>query len=131
MDDDLRGVGARLGLEANPQPALAFFAARRHGVGEDEERRLAPTRFIQPFEQQIVLVVEHGPEASAAHVILRRTVDRIAHRHVIGRDGLRHRAGRAARAEEPARNLLSRADLRERAVAPGVEVDPLGLLIRV
>ena len=78
------GSAARLGLEPDAQPAVALLLARvapgGHGVGEHEELRRGPARRVQPLQQQVPLVVEHRLQALAAHVALRRAVDRVAHR---------------------------------------------------
>ena len=50
MDENLRRPRAGLRLEANAQPAIAPFAARRNGVGEGKKSCFASARFFKTFE---------------------------------------------------------------------------------
>ena len=105
-----------------------LIAAGHHGVGEGEERVVVAPLLVEPLQVELVLVVEHRLQAPPADVALGLAVDRVADRHVVRRHRLGDRAGRAAGPEEPARHLLPGADLRERAVPPGIEVDLQRLL---
>src|SRR5450631_3856465 len=58
-------------------------------------------------------------------------VDRVADCHVVSGNALGDGSGRAANAKEPTHDLLARADLGERAVAAGVQIDGQGLAMRV
>ncbi len=75
-------------------------------------------------------MIEHGFQALAADVTIGVAVNGVADRHVVGGNGFGDGAGRAADAEEPARHLLSRADLGEGAVLAGIQVDLERLLMR-
>src|SRR5262249_31880924 len=124
----------RLALEADTHPAASVFrlviAPCGHGVGEGEEGgRIAP-RATQPLEELAELVLQHGLEALPAHVARGATVDRVAHLHVIGGNGLGHRARGAAHHEEPARHFLASPDLRDGAVLASIEIEGEGFLPR-
>ena len=75
-------------------------------------------------------MVEHEPEPLARHVARRLAVDGVAEIHVVGRDGLRDGARRAAGLKEHAGDLLARADFGEGAVFEVVEVDGERLGVR-
>ena len=135
VDGDVRRRLRRDGLKAHPQPAVAILlarvAARRDRVGEDEELGARPALRVEPLDQQLVFVIEHGLQPPPADVAIARAVDRVAEGHVVGRHRLRDRARRAADAEEPARHFLARPDLGEGAVFGGVQIDLQGLVMRV
>ena len=134
VDHDLLARAAGLGLKLHAHPAVTLVvaaeAARRHRVREREERGLFAALRAEALEVQALLVVEHCFQALAAHVPTATAVDRVADLHVVGRDALRDRARGTAREEKPAHDLLARADLGERAVEPGVEIDLQGLFAR-
>ena len=127
MNDDLAGLISRMRLELHAHPAVALVRAleisRGHRVGKGEEGGGITPALAQAIDVQPELVVEHALEPLAAHVARGLAVDRIAHRHVVGRDALGNRARTTADAEKPANDLLPCADLRKRAVAPVVEID--------
>ena len=135
VNDDVDRRTARNGLKPDPEPAMTFFLARvtfrGHGVGEHEKCRLLAARLVEPLQQQAPFVVEHRLQPFPADVPFHRAVDGVGHRHVVGRYRFGHRAGRAADPEKPPGHLLSRADLRERAVLVGVEVDGQRLLMSI
>src|SRR5262249_20592006 len=64
----------------------------------------------------------------AADVTLRPAVDSVTDGHVVGGDRLGDGSGRAPDGKEPPRDLLSAADLGERAVGPGAKVEGEGFL---
>ena len=132
MDDDLGSFFARLGLELDAQPAMAVGLARNtvrsHGIGKNKKSGLVPALFIEPLEKQTIFVIQHGLQALAADVTIGRAVNGVAHPHVVGGNGLGDCAGRAARVEETARDLLARPDFGKGAVLGGVEVDLVRLL---
>ena len=127
VDDDFGWRLARPGLKPDAQPAAAFLlareTARRHGVGENEKIGFVAARRVEPLQQQIELVLQHGLQTLAADVAFGGAVNRVAHRHVVGGDGLGHRARGAADVEKPAGDLLARADLGERAILVRVAID--------
>ena len=133
VDDDLVGFGARVRLEADAQPAMAFggfvVALGSDGVGESEETRPARALVGEALLEQLVLVFEHLVEPLAADVARRRPVDGVGKRHVVGGDRLGDGARRPADVEEPPGHLLACADLGERAVFGGVQIDLERLLI--
>ena len=94
-----------------------------------KNRVSAAALLLEPFEQQPVLVIEHGEQPLPADVTLGLAVNRVADLHVVGGDGLGDGARGAAHAEKPARHLLAGADLGERAVFRRVEIDPQRLLM--
>src|SRR5438132_10386540 len=112
-------------------PVLApRVAARGHRVAEDEERGPITAAHAELLHERRALVLEHRLEPTPADVAIRRPVEGVAHRHVVGRDRLRHRAGRTADAEEPAGHFLPRADLGAGAILRRVEVDATRLVVR-
>ena len=76
-------------------------------------------------------MVEHGAKALAADVAGGVAVNRVAHGHVVRRNGFGDRARGAAGVKEPTGHLLSGPDFGEGAVTFGVEIDFERLLIRV
>ena len=134
VNDDLLVGAARPRLKPNAHPAVALVvaaeAARRDRVGEREERRAVAALRAEPLEIEPLLVVEHRLEPLAADVALAGAVNRVADLHVVRRDALGDRAGGGAGVEKPAHDLLARADLGERAVETGIQVDPEGLVPR-
>ena len=135
VNGDVRRRSQRLGLKADAEPAVAVFlarvAARGHRVGEDEELGLVAALAVETLDQQVVLVIEHRLQPLPADVAIALAVDGVAEGHVVRRHRLGDRARGAADAEEPARHLLAGANLGERAVPDGVEVDLEGLEVRV
>ena len=125
----------RLRLKTDSQPAVPFLVsgetAGGHGVGKRKERGLVAARLIESLDQEVILVVDHRLQTLAADIAIRRTVNRVAHRHVVGGNGFGHRARRAADPEEPARHFLPGADFGKGAVLGPVEVDLKRLLVGV
>src|ERR1700730_2930902 len=84
VDDNLAWFAARLFLKAHAQPAVRFVvlleAARRHGVGENKKRSLVSQFFIQPLDQQIVLVVQHRLESVATDIAVGCSINGVAKR---------------------------------------------------
>lgn len=74
-------------------------------------------------------MIEHGLEAAAADVALALAVDGVTDDHVVGGHGFGNGAGGSADAEEPAGDLLARADLGEGSVFALVEIDLKRLLM--
>src|ERR1039457_4606886 len=70
VNDDLARVAARLCLKTNAKPAVRFVVlletARCHRVGENEKCSLIAKFGIEPFDQKIVLVVEHCLQSHTA-----------------------------------------------------------------
>jgi len=64
VNDDPAGFPADLGLKTHTEPAVRlvvlFESARRHGVGENRKLPRYAALLIKAFEQQVVLVIEHG-----------------------------------------------------------------------
>ncbi len=135
VDEDLRGLRAGLGLEADAHPAMGLarmkLAVRGDGIGKDEEAGGLAALGVEPLAHQVVLVLEHGLEALAADVAVAMAVDGVADDHVVGGNALCDGPGSAADAEEPPGDLLARADLGKRAILGGIEVDAEGLLVGV
>src|ERR1043166_845262 len=133
VNDDLARLRAWLSLEAHTEPAVRFIVlletARGHGFGKNEERAFPTYYRIEPFDEQVVLVIEHGEQALAAHITIGRSVNRVTESHVVGRDRFRDRAGRAADVKKSACDLLTGADLGKRAVLLRVQIDLDRLLI--
>src|SRR5438034_191422 len=90
---------------------------------------LGPEFSVESLDQKIIFVIQHFLEANTADVAIRRSVNRIAERHVVGRHGLGDRAGCAADAKESARYLLAGANFSEGPILGCVEIDPGGLLV--
>src|SRR4051794_30709502 len=133
MDNDLAACAARFGLESHAQPAMRFGmllkTPGRNRVGKNEKRFVGPEFFVQPFDQKIVLAIQHGLETSPTDIPVGGSVDRVAKRHVIGRHGLRDRACGATHLEKPARYFLSSADLGKSAISLCIEVNLERLLV--
>src|SRR5262249_39842872 len=121
-------------LEPDAEPAVTFIVtfetAGCDRVSKNKKRHLIATLCSEALLEQDVFVIEHRAQPLAADVTLGRPVDRVAHGHVIGGNGLGHGAGSAADAEEPARDLLACADFSEGSITFGVEIDPKRLLVR-
>ena len=134
VEDDLGGLLARAALEPDADPAppvlVMLVAARGDRVGEREERRGLAARLVESVQQLGELVLEHVLEPPAADKPLGGTVERAAHRHVVGRDALGDGPRRAAYLEEPAGHLLPGADLGDGTVLRRVEIDRERLLSR-
>ena len=114
---------------SQPRPLPGFPWLRVATVLAKAKNRLASPRAGPEQVQQLgELVVEHGLQPLPADVPFRGAVEGVADRHVVGRNGLGHCPGRAADREEPPGDLLAAADLGERAVRRGVEVDRQGFL---
>src|SRR5262249_20453109 len=109
---------------------VTLEAPRRDGVGEGKEPDLGPSRGSKLSLQRLVLAFQHREQPLARHVARSVSVALVAERLVVGADrlgdGTRGRPG----AEDPVGDLLSRADLGERAVAARVEVDLERLAVR-
>src|SRR5689334_5132923 len=90
-----------------------FEAARCNRVSENKERFLVSKLWIEPLDQELVLMVEHSLQASAADIAVCRSINCVAECHVVRRHGLRDRAGRAADTKEPARDFLPGTDFSE------------------
>ena len=64
VNDDLAWLGQRLALKADTHPTVAIVAMAvtlgGHGVGEDKEFRAGAALGIQPLQQQIKFVFQHG-----------------------------------------------------------------------
>ena len=99
VQDDLAGLVVRVRLELHTHPAVALVAAAiaagHHGVGEREERRVVAALVAEPVQVELELVVEHRLEPAHRDVAVGLAVDRVADGHVVGRDRLGHRPGRA------------------------------------
>jgi len=103
-------------------------AACGDGVGEDKKPSVGTDGRVEAFDQEPDLVGQHRVEAGAAHIALAGPVNRVAERHVVGRNCFGDRAGGAARGKKPPRDLLPRADLRKGPVEPPVHIDLKSLL---
>src|ERR1051326_68063 len=66
----------------------------------------------------------------AAHISVRGAIDGIAHRHIVGRYGLRDGPSRPAHPEKPTGDLLPSPDFGEGPVSGGIQIDAKGLLMR-
>ena len=127
VQDDLAVLVARILLETDSHPAVTFVGAQvvagGNGVGKGEEGgRVAPA-LLQAVEGQFVLVVEHRIQPRPEDIAIARAVDGVADGHVVSRNALGDRAGRAAHVKEPPHHLLPGANLGKSAIAALVEVD--------
>src|SRR5579884_1052788 len=75
-------------------------------------------------------MLEHALEPLARDVTLGLAVNRVTDGHVIGRNGLGNRPGRAADFKKPARHFLPRTDFGKRAVTRRIQIYLESLLIR-
>src|SRR5262245_13670461 len=120
VDDDLGRLLARVRLEPHAEPAaptrVASEAPRGDGLRTGEAALGLSSLLAELLHQLRELECEHRLEPLAADVALRGAVEVVAHRHVVGRDGLGDRSSRTAGCEERTRDLLATADLGERAV---------------
>jgi hypothetical protein len=129
MDQDLRRFAARLSLKTNAGPAVTFLPPGRNRAGKNEEGGLVAPRRVEPLQQQVIFVIEHRLQPAAADVTIGWPVNGVADGHVIGGNGFGNGAGGAAGAKKPAGNLLRCANLGKGAVAPGIVIDPVRLLV--
>src|SRR5579863_8280195 len=115
MDDDLTVLIARMRLALHAHPAVALIGAlkitRRYRVREGKKSSAVSARWPQPLQIEAVLVIEHALEPFARHIAFTASVDGVANRHVVGRNGFRYGPRRRAHLEEPARDFLTRANL--------------------
>ena len=113
VDNNLVWLPTRLKLKSHAQPAMRFVAlfetARRDRVGENKKRFLGAEFSVEPFDEEIVFVIEHCLETHTADIAVRRSINGIAECHVVGRHRFRDRAGCAAYPKESARDLLASA----------------------
>src|SRR5450755_163459 len=127
VDDNLARFAARLLLKTHAQPTVRFVvlleAASRDGVGENKKRSLVSKFFIQPLDQQIVLVVQHRLEPVATDIAVGCSINGVAKRHVVGRHRLGDRSRSAADMKESSSDLLAGADLGEGPILLRVEID--------
>src|SRR5262245_4208529 len=111
MDPDFARFRLGCRLETDTHPAVGFVAlletASGNGIGEGEELSGAAPLLVQSFDQEQVLMFEHGGESPAADVAVGGAVDSIADDHVVSGNGLRNGVGSRADAEEPARYFLA------------------------
>ena len=134
VQDDFAGFtfGRRLEPDAKPTVTLNGLVVidRGHRVGKCEVLLGGMVLPRDAFLNQVVLVVEHFVDACLADVasFCFLAVDGVAEILVVSRDGLGNGAGCTASAEKVSHHLLAGADLCERAVQVGIEVDPKGLL---
>ncbi len=135
VHDDLARLVVRLGLELHAHPAVAFVtapeAARHHRVSEREEAARVAALITEPVDVELEFLVQHALQPPDGDVPLGLAVDRVADRHVVGGNRLSDSAGGAPDPEEPANHFLARADFRDRAVPPRIQVDAQGLLVGV
>src|SRR5208283_1471135 len=105
VDNDFGGFLPWRSLEPNAHPTAPLLltreAASRHCVREGKESALVAVRFFESFLRQIELVCQHRLEALTADVTFCRTVNGVAHRHVVSGNGLGYRTSSAADVEEP------------------------------
>ena len=80
-------------------------------------------RRAQALHQACELVIEHGFQPLAADVVLGRTVDPVADRHIVSGDGLGDGAGGFSGVEEPAGHFLAGANFGKGAELAGVQID--------
>ena len=127
VEHDFARLAQGLGLEADAHPAVglvrAFEILGRDRVGEDEEGRILAPQGLQPLDQQLVLVVEHGRKPLARDIARSLAVDRVAENHVVGRNRLGDRSRRPAGVEKEPGHLLAGPDLGKRAVFRPVQID--------
>src|SRR5215469_14623442 len=114
MDNNLAWFCAWLRLKPHAQPAMRFVAlfetARGDRVAENKKCFFGPKFSIEPFDEEIVFVVQHCLEAHAADVALGGSINRVAECHVIGRHRLGYGARCAAHAKESACYFLAGAN---------------------
>ena len=116
---------------SQPWDSLCSLKLRAATVSAKTKKvRSSPEFLVQAFDQQTVLVIEHGLEALSADIAVGWSVNRVAKRHVVGRHRFRDGPGRAADMEKAARHLLASADLGERSVFLRIEIDLERFLVR-
>jgi hypothetical protein len=108
VQDDLARIVAGVGLELEPHPAVAlvvpFEAARDDGICESEEGARVAALVAEPFEVQLVFVIEHRLQTTGGDVPIDLALDGATDRHVVGRNGLGYRPCGSAYPEEPTRD---------------------------
>ena len=127
VNEDFRRLGAGVVLETDAEPAVPAGGAGRtvsgYGVGEDEECGGFTALGVELLGELRVFAVEHGFEAGAADEDRRGAVEGIADGFIVCRNRFGDGGGGFADVKEPAGHFLSGADLGERAVTRGVQVD--------
>ena len=103
--------------------AALFKTARRNRVCKDEEGFLRPKVRVEPFDEKIVFVVEHRLKTNTTDVAVRRSIDRVAECHVVGRHGLGNGAGCAADTEKSPRYFLAGANFCKRPVLGRIQIN--------
>ncbi len=135
MDPNIARVGLRLGLEANAHPTVRFVplleTPGRHGIGKGEKLCRRAPLLIEPFDQELVFVVEHCRQPPPTYIPVSWSIDRIAHHHVVGGNGFGDRSRRCTHPKEPARDLLPSADFCKRSVLRLVPVDVQCLMMGI
>src|SRR3954454_10428688 len=99
-------------------------------VGKHKESSFIAHFLIEPFDQQFVLVIQHGVESGSADVAIARTVNGVAELHVVSRHGFRDRIGGSSHLKKATRHFLPRADLRKSSVAFAIEIYLERFLVR-
>ena len=117
----------RLQPYAHPSVALVALlkALCRDRVGEGEESRFLGAGVSYPRNDEVEFALQHAFEATPRYVAPARfrSVDFVAELHVVGRHGFCDRSCGGACLKEPPRDLLTGADLDNRAVFQRVEID--------
>ena len=100
-------------------------------VGKNKKSAFIAARLVEPLQKQIKFQIKHRLQTLAADVTFGLAVNRVTHRHVVGRNSLGDSARRLADVKKPARHFLPRADFGERAVFFRVQIDVERLLVRI
>ena len=133
VDDQVGRFRLRLQLEAHAYPAVPRavvpVAFHLHRIAEGEEAGVLAALGPQAVDELGEFVIQHAFQAFFRDVALDGAVQRVADGHVIGGDGLGHRAGGPGGTEEPVGRFLAGAYFRKGAVNGGGQIELEGFVL--
>ena len=111
----------RFGLKTQSHPAMALFLGiteptRPDRIRQGKKGRVFTALGCQAFVDDLILMIQHRPQPLPRDIPRTRSVNRVAHGHVISGNRLRDRPRSPAHPEKHRRRLLPRPDLGEGAV---------------
>ena len=133
MENDVAEFRTGRVLETQAHPAVGFIVAAEaagcDGIRKNKESPIVAGCRSQAFDEEFLLVFQHGLQALAAHIASRGTIDGVAEGHVVGRHGFRNGSSRSACREEVPGHFLARSDFGECAVESVVQIHPQRLAL--
>ena len=133
MENDVAEFRTGGVLETQAHPAVGFIvaaeASRRNGIRKNKESPVVSCCGSQAFDEELLLVFQHGLEALAAHIAARGTIDGVAEGHVVGGHGFCNSSSSTSCREEVPGHLLTGSDFGECAVESVVQIHPQRLAL--